>query len=241
MRKQFSATDQCDKYFSVASLQTTILSLRLHHKEKKIEAWISKASVSISINEGVGQAPVGLGISFIQPSLCNPMFRISWTTRRRFRSKTRDSHSIPSGNIRGERLKRSTAALSQVSTQLEIYRENRGDTTLVNRAVHCVRNSSSPIAKLAGLSLCLCTPPPSGGRSLGFCYCGFKRVLGLFLDVSETKQVSFWQSLYVMARGGTFCTEVIVQILGWKYSGKSKSTETTPLSQSKYRSWNALK
>lgn len=38
MRKQFSATDQSDKYFSVASLQTIILSLRLHHKEKKIEA-----------------------------------------------------------------------------------------------------------------------------------------------------------------------------------------------------------
>lgn len=67
------------------------------------------------------------------------------------------------GMLRGERLERSTAALSQVSTQLEIYRENRGDTTLVNRAVHCVRNSSSPIAKLAGLSLILYTTPPSGG------------------------------------------------------------------------------
>lgn len=187
MRNQFSTTDKpINTFLSRHYKQPSIRSISII--KKKIEAWISKASVSISINEGVGQAPVGLGISFIQPSLCNPMFRISWTTCRRFWSKTCDSQSIPSGDIRRERLKRSTAALSQVSTQLEIYRENRGDTTLVNRAVHCVRNSSSPIAKLAGLSLRLYTTPPSGE---GFLPVQTQALCWPFLVVSETKQVSF--------------------------------------------------
>lgn len=184
MRNQFSATDKpINTVLSLHYKQPFLRSISII--KKKIEAWISKASVSISINEGVGQAPVGLGISFIQPSLCNPMFRISWTTCRRFWSKTCDSQSIPSGNIRGERMKRSTAALSQVSTQLEIYRENRGDTTLVNRAVHCVRNSSSPVAKLAGLPLCLYTTPPSGGRLLGF----FDRLKHTQVNLDETSLV----------------------------------------------------
>lgn len=167
MRKLFSVTNGSNKQCSLASLQTNLLSFGHHHKEKNRGPNI-KASVSISINEGVGQAPVGLGISFIQPSLCNPMFRISWTTRRRFRSTTCNPHSIQCANISGERQNGSTATPSQVSTQLEIYRENQGDTTLVSRAVHCVRYSSSPIAKVARWLLCLCILPPSGRRLQGF-------------------------------------------------------------------------
>ena len=46
--------------------------------------------MSISINEGVGQAPVGLGSSFMQPPLCNPVFGglvgpLADVSRQRFR------------------------------------------------------------------------------------------------------------------------------------------------------------
>lgn len=91
MRKLFC--DQSSKQQrSFASLKNTLAASHLHYKGKKNRGPDIKASVSISINEGVGQAPVGLGSSFIQPSLCNPMFRISWTTRRRFRSTMGNSH-----------------------------------------------------------------------------------------------------------------------------------------------------
>lgn len=90
-------------------------------------------------------------------SLCNPTFKRSW-------SFPVNDFFVPSLNpvrrLRKEKQLGSPAASSRVSTELEVYRENQGDTTLPSRAVHCVRRSSSSVIRLTDRYLrCYCYCP----------------------------------------------------------------------------------